>query len=143
MLVVVHGDLPSGKRPILAAWHFVQSTEGEVVRTLPNDRNLDTGHMRLLYDLDGDFRGRALGVFCQDVRIGLEYLMLFERIAVVSNVELMRDRARVVEARLGRPVRVFAEPRLAIDWLTCLSVPEGFARLGGAMRPQLPRIVRG
>jgi hypothetical protein len=75
--------------------------------------------IRFVYQLGPDFAGFTPGAAWEDFRIGLQYLRLFERCAIVTDVDWVRAATRGVATLMPCPVKLFgnAELRQAIDWL--------------------------
>lgn len=104
-----------------------------VVRPLFDEARRDGRRLRLLYHFGPEFDGFTAGAILDDTRIGLRYMRLLERCAVVSDGAGVRESARLIGALLPCPVRVFGthEWQVAVDWLgsrshrTCLSGSSG------------------
>ena len=75
--------------------------------------------VRFLYQFGSEFKGLTAGALWDDFRVGLKYLRLFERCAVVSDADWIRTATRVVGGLLPCPTQVFKNDELkkAIDWL--------------------------
>jgi hypothetical protein len=75
--------------------------------------------LRLLYHVGPEFDGFTAGGAWEDARIGLQYLRLFERCAVVSDVGWIREAVRLMGAMLPCPVKVFGNAQWddALGWL--------------------------
>lgn len=76
--------------------------------------------LRLVYELGPEFSGFTPGAAWEDFRVGLRYLRLFERCAVVTDIDWVRATTRGAATLMPCPVRVFANNAFqdAIDWLT-------------------------
>ncbi len=80
----------------------------------------DRGHrVRLLFQLGANFSGYTPGAAWDDLKVGLKYLRLFERCAVVSDIGWIRTSSQFVGSFLPCPTRVFANAELetAVAWL--------------------------
>ena len=75
--------------------------------------------VRLLYEVPAEFKGFTAGAGLEDMRMGMKYLRLFERCAVVTDVGWLREATRLFGAMMPCPVKVFpnAERAQAIDWM--------------------------
>jgi hypothetical protein len=110
-------EMPNGIDGLRAEGKVTKDDYEEVIRPLLHDARRDGRRIRLLYEFAPDFEGFTAGAAWQDARIGLQYLRLFERVAVVSKVAWIRESAHLVGAMLPCPVRVFPERDGALDWL--------------------------
>jgi hypothetical protein len=90
-----------------------------VCRPLFHDARRDGKRVRLLFHFGPEFEGLTAGAVLDDARIGLQYLRLLERVAVVSDRPVVRESARLVGAMLPCPTRVFRNDEwpAALDWL--------------------------
>jgi hypothetical protein len=81
--------------------------------------------IRFLYELGPEFDGFTPGAAWEDFRVGFRYLRLFERCAIVSDVDWVRAAARGLATVMPCPVRVFgcAEIDAAIEWLRARREP--------------------
>jgi hypothetical protein len=75
--------------------------------------------IRFLYHFAPEFDGFTPGAAWEDFRVGLQYLRLFERCAVVSDVDWLRASTRGMAPLMPCPVKVFRNQELpdAIAWL--------------------------
>jgi SpoIIAA-like len=78
------------------------------------------GKVRFLYHLGQDFSGLEAGAMWDDLKLGLQHLGGWERIAVVSNVEWIRGAVRIVGLAMPGHVRVFHNRELtdAARWVS-------------------------
>jgi hypothetical protein len=81
--------------------------------------------IRFVYQLGPEFGGFTPGAAWEDFRVGRQYLRLFERCAVVTDVDWVRTATRAVAALMPCPVKVFRNDSFqeAIDWLTSPQEP--------------------
>jgi hypothetical protein len=81
--------------------------------------------IRLLYQLGPAFDGFAPGAALEDFQVGLRYLRLFDRCAVVTDTEWVRTTTRGVAALMPCPVKTFANDAFqeAVDWLASTREP--------------------
>ena len=91
----------------------------QVVLPYLEDARRQGRRIRFLYQLGPEFAGFTPGAAWEDFRIGLRYVRLFERCAVVTDAEWVRSATRGAAALMPCPVRVFANAALqqAVDWL--------------------------
>jgi hypothetical protein len=78
-----------------------------VVQPLLDDARSQGRRIRLLYHFGPEFEGVTAGRAWEDARLGLRYLRLFERCAIVSDVGWIREASRVVGALMPCPVKAF------------------------------------
>jgi hypothetical protein len=79
------------------------------------------GHrLRLLYQFGSEFEGFTAGGAWEDARLGVQYLRLFERCAVVTDIDWIRTATKAAAAIMPCPVKVFAngEWNEAVAWLS-------------------------
>jgi hypothetical protein len=75
--------------------------------------------VRMLYQLGPEFDGFSAAAAWQDLRVGLRYLRLFERCAVITDVDWVKTATRALAAVMPCPVRLFANDEFddAVAWL--------------------------
>ena len=112
-------DLPPGIDGLRAVGTVTGHDYEEVALPLFHDARREGRRIRLVYQFGADFEGFTAGAVLRDARIGLRYLRLLERCAVVSDRPMVRESARLVGAMLPCATRVFEneEWRAALDWL--------------------------
>lgn len=79
------------------------------------------GHrLRFLYQFGPEFEGFTAGGAWEDARLGVQYLRLFERCAVVTDIDWIRTATKAAAAMMPCPVKVFAngEWNQAVAWLS-------------------------
>lgn len=67
------------------------------------------GKVRLYYETAADFTGIEAGAVLEDVKVGLDHLGRWERIALVSDVEWIRIAARTFGFLFPGRLRVFGQ----------------------------------
>jgi nucleotide-binding universal stress UspA family protein len=89
----------------------------------------DYKKVRLYFRIDSDFSGVAPGALWDDVKLGMEYLFRWDRIAVVTDVEWIRQTFKAFSYMMPCEARVFRldEVSIAKDW-----VMEGVTQHGPA-----------
>jgi len=97
--------------------------------------------IRLLYQLGPEFTGYTAGAALDDFYVGIKYLRLFERCAIVTDAEWIGAAARFVASFLPCPTRVFANAQLseAEKWLES---PDSGSRLNCELRDDGLLVIR-
>ena len=113
-------DLPVGVTGIRATGAVTSDDYKHVFTPLMEAAHREGRRVRLLYELPAEFERFTAGAGLEDMRLGMKYLRLFERCAVVTDVGWLREATRLFAAMMPCPVKAFAiaERALAIDWLT-------------------------
>jgi hypothetical protein len=77
------------------------------------------GTANLYYQFGPDFTGMSAGAMWEDTKLDIGHWKGWGRIAIVSDVDWIRQGARLAVLLLHRPVRVFsnAEADAARDWV--------------------------
>ncbi|MBA2891736.1 STAS/SEC14 domain-containing protein [Nonomuraea soli] len=80
---------------------------------------MDNKKIRLLFELGTDYRGYEAGALWQDTKLGLGHWSDFEKVAVVTDVEWIRDSVRAFKFLMPAEVQVFglADEDRARQWL--------------------------
>jgi hypothetical protein len=75
--------------------------------------------IRFLYQFGAEFSGLSPAAAWDDFRVGLKYLSLFEKCAVVSDIHLIRNATKIASAFFPCPVKVFKNGEFpsAMEWL--------------------------
>jgi hypothetical protein len=116
MLESLHG-LPNRIDGVRANGKVTKRDFDEVVLPMLEAARDDHRRIRLLYELAPSFDGFTAGAVWADARIGLQYLRLLERCAIVSESTATRDRAHAIGAMLPCPIHVFPDRPGALAWL--------------------------
>ena len=76
-------------------------------------------HVRLLYQLGDEFSKFEMAALWQDTKVGLKHLPSWERIAVVTDVEWIRNVVRAFGFMMRGRLRIFANKDVseAKEWL--------------------------
>ncbi len=69
--------------------------------------------IRLLYQLGGDFQGFTAGAMWDDMKLGIEHLSRWEKIAVVTDIGWIAGGVNLFRLAIPCPVKVFAGNELA------------------------------
>jgi hypothetical protein len=77
------------------------------------------GKVRLYYEITPQFSGIEAGAIWEDFRIGMEHLLRWERVAVVTDIEWIRHAMNAFRFLLPGKIRVFAgnEAGAAREWI--------------------------
>lgn len=112
-------ELPPGVDGIRAVGEVNRHDYDRVVQPLLDRARSDGRRLKLLYEFGPQFRGFTAGAVWEDLQVGVRYLRLFERCAIVSDHDWLRRTARAMGLLMPCPVRVFhdKERQEAIDWL--------------------------
>ena len=86
--------------------------------------------LRLYYRLDPDFAGFEPDAMWQDVRVGVEHLTRWERIAVVTDVGWIVQAVNAFRFLMPARVKTFAlsEADRARDWILASTTPAASSR---------------
>lgn len=128
-------DLPAGVYGLRATGKVTKDDYDAVVDPLLKEAGRDGRRIRLLYHFTPAFDGFTPAGAWEDAKIGLQYLRLFERCAVVSDKDWIRGTARAFATMLPCPVKVYGEAELsaAVAWL---GAPAGTPRVSHRMIPE-------
>jgi hypothetical protein len=124
MLERIEG-LPDGLLGLRAKGQVTREDYEQVVLPELEAARRDGRRIRLLYHLGPAVTGFAPGAAWEDFRVGIRYLRLFERCAVVSDIAWVRAAARGAAALMPCPARVFDDAAYAqaVEWLTAPLAP--------------------
>src|SRR5262245_49319748 len=100
-------NLPSGVIGVRATGTVTRDDYDNVFRPLLQSAHAEGRRVRLLYLFDAEFTGFTAGAGWEDVRLGLKYLRMFERCAIVSDAAWIREGARMLGTMMPCPVKVF------------------------------------
>jgi SpoIIAA-like len=77
------------------------------------------GKLRLYYQIDADFAGIEAGAVWEDFKVGMEHLVRWERIAVVTDVDWIRHTIRAFSFVIPGTVKIFplSEQAKAREWI--------------------------
>lgn len=112
-------DLPTGAEGLRARGVVTKDDYRRVVQPMLDEAQRNGRRLRLLYQVGPDFERFTFGAAWEDLRVGWEYLSLFQRCVVVTNVAWIRDGALLFAPTLPCPLRTFelAERESALAWL--------------------------
>jgi hypothetical protein len=120
-------DLPDGVRGLRASGTVSKDDYDRIVEPLLDEARRDGRRIRFLYHLTPAFTGFTAGGAWEDARIGMHYLRLFERCAVVTDKDWIRGASHFVGALLPCPVKTYEQTRYdeAVAWLASPAVAKG------------------
>ena len=112
-------NVPNGVTGVCATGTVTTDDYERVFNPLMEAAHREGRRVRLLYEVPAEFKGFTAGAGLEDMRMGMKYLRLFERCAVVTDVGWLREATRLFGALMPCPVKVFpnAERAQAIDWV--------------------------
>lgn len=112
-------DLPNDILGLRGTGTVSKDDYDDVVHPLLSEARREGKRIRLLFHFPPQFEGLTPGAAWEDVQIGFRHLRLFERIALVSDKEWIRNITRGAGALLPCPIKVFrdAEWDDALAWL--------------------------
>lgn len=112
-------NLPAGLWGLRAIGKVSKDDYDRIVIPELDAARRDGRRLRFLYHLGPEFDGFTPGAAWEDTRVGLQYLRLFERCAVVTDVEWLQTATKVVAPMMPCPVKVFGNSQWndAVSWL--------------------------
>jgi hypothetical protein len=118
-MIEVLRDLPAGIDGLRAKGKITKEDYDTVLEPVLDEARRQGRRIRLVYHLGPEFEGFTATGAWEDARLGLRYLRLFERCAIVTDVAWVRESTRLVGAMMPCPVKVFRndEWQDALTWL--------------------------
>jgi nucleotide-binding universal stress UspA family protein len=109
--------------------HVTKEDYEQVLTPAVRQALVDYKNIRLYFRIDPDFSGVAPGALWDDVKLGMEYLFCWDRIAVVTDVGWIRQTFKAFSYMIPCEARVFRldEVSIAKEW-----VLEGVTQQGPA-----------
>ena len=116
-------NLPAGVVGVRASGTVTKDDYDRVVWPLLKSAHAEGRRVRLLYVFAPDFKALTMGAGWEDMRLGMKYLRMFERCAIVSDVTWIREASQLFGAMMTCPVRVYrnVEEQEAVRWLAAPS----------------------
>ncbi len=106
-------DLPDNVVGFVASGH-ISASDYETVLIPAINATIEThGKVRILYHLDSDFTGFSPGAMWDDMKLGVEHLTAWERVAVVTDVSWVAHATSMFRFVMPCPVQAFALSDLA------------------------------
>ncbi len=116
-------DLPPDVDGLLAEGRITKADYATAIQPLLEEARRDGRRIRLLLEFAPSFEGFSPDAAWEDARVGLHSMRMFERVAIVSLVARIRERARLIGAVVPISVRVFPDKLSAFDWLCANITP--------------------
>lgn len=118
-MITVMDGLPEGVLGFSASGTLTADDYTEVLAPALAAATAGGGRIRILLDFAGEFDGIAGAAVWQDLRMGVREWSAWERIALVTDHEWMRDGLTMFAWAVPGEVRAFprAERDAAVDWL--------------------------
>jgi len=112
--------LPEGVWGLRAVGEVSKRDYEQVVRPALDAARREGRRLQFIYHLGPEFEGFTPGGAWEDARVGLQYIRLFERCAVVTDVDWIRTMTRAVAPMMLCPVKVFRndEWNEAVTWVS-------------------------
>jgi hypothetical protein len=112
-------DLPEGLLGLRAKGKVSKDDYELVAIPMLRKARQEGRRIRLLYQFGPEFEGFTPAGAWEDTRVGVQYLRLFERCAIVSDTNWIRTASRAIGATMPCPVRIFenGEWDQALEWL--------------------------
>lgn len=113
-------NLPPGCFGLRAEGNVTREDYLKVFEPILERAHREGARIRLLYELGPDLEGFTPGAAWEDARLGLQYVRLLERCAVVSDIAWVQHATRFMGALMPYPTRSFslAQRDEAIAWLS-------------------------
>jgi hypothetical protein len=113
-------NVPTGVIGVLADGEVTRGDYETVLLPLLQKAYRKGNRIRFLYQTSPGFSGYTVGAMVEDMHVGLRYLRLFERCAIVTDVEWSQRGARLFGSLMPCPVKMFPgrEMKEAVAWLS-------------------------
>lgn len=113
-------DLPQNVVGIEAVGHVSTADYRDVLEPAVEKALQQHDKLRLLYVLGEEFDGYSPGAAWEDTKLGISHWRAWERIAVVTDIEWIRDGVRAFAWMLPGEVKVFSvgDREDARDWVS-------------------------
>lgn len=112
--------LPAGVEGVRARGKVTRQDYEDVFAPLMDDARREGRRIRVLYQLGPEFEGFTAGGAWEDARIGMQYLRLLERCAIVTDVGWIREATRLMGTMMPCPMKIFGNDdwQAAVTWLS-------------------------
>lgn len=99
---------------------LTKSDYESVLMPMLEEEHRHGNRIRLLYQLGEGFTGITAGAAWDDFKVGLKYLRLFERCAIVTDIAWIRNATQFMGSFIPCPTRVFKNEEFqnAVAWLS-------------------------
>ena len=100
--------------------HVTKRDYESVLIPAVNEALQQRGKLRLYYQIDPDFSGIDAGAVWDDFKVGMEHVLRWERIAVVTNVDWIRYTIRAFSFVIPGVAKIFRldEQAKAREWIS-------------------------
>ena len=116
-------DLPAGVDGVRASGTVSREDYERVIDPMLAKAHRAGRRVRFLYQFSTEFRGFTPAAAWEDAKVGLRYVRLFDRCAVVADADWIRNASHAVGNLLPCPIKVFrnAEWDSALAWISAPS----------------------
>lgn len=120
-------DLPTGVIGVEAHGKITKDDYHAVLTPMLSKAYAEGSKIKFLYHFTPDFTGFSAGAAWNDFTVGLRYLRLFERCAIVTDVDWLAKSSEFARFLMPCPVQVFknAELSSAVEWLSTALLERG------------------
>jgi len=119
--------LPAGIDGVKAVGKVTQQDYQQVLSPIIEEARRTSRRVRLLYQFGPEFQGFTAGGVWEDASLGLRSLRLIDGFAIVTDVDWIRDSARLLMFFMPGPVRLFGNAQYAdaVAWLESMPQAAG------------------
>jgi SpoIIAA-like len=118
-------DFPANVTAFACKGHVTRSDYESVLVPAVEAALKQHDKVRLYYQINSDFAGIDSGAMWEDFKIGMEHLLRWERVAVVTDVDWIRYTVQAFGFLMPGAVRVFplADAPKARAWIVAADAP--------------------
>ncbi len=113
-------DLPGNVAGFTARGKVTGEDYEKVLIPIIEEKLKDHSKIRLLYHLDEGVTGVDAAAMWDDAKVGIKHLSSWEKIAIVTDIDWIRNAVRLFGFAMPGPVKTFRNRDLpkAVDWIT-------------------------
>jgi hypothetical protein len=113
-------DLPGNVAGFTARGKVTGEDYEKVLIPIIEEKLEDHSKIRLLYHLDEGVTGMDAAAMWDDAKVGIKHLSSWEKIAIVTDIDWIRNAVRLFGFAMPGPVKTFRNRDLpkAVDWIT-------------------------
>lgn len=113
-------DLPGNVAGFTARGKVAGEDYEKVLIPIIEEKLEDHSKIRLLYHLDEGVTGMDAAAMWDDAKVGIKHLSSWEKIAIVTDIDWIRNAVRLFGFAMPGPVKTFRNRDLpkAVDWIT-------------------------
>ena len=113
-------DLPGNVAGFTARGKVTGEDYEKVLIPIIEEKLKDHPKIRLLYHLDEGVTGMDAAAMWDDAKVGIKHLSSWEKIAIVTDIDWIRNAVRLFGFAMPGPVKTFRNRDLpkAVDWVT-------------------------